>query len=258
MKLKYIQILLATPLLFVLCLLNNSCTSSSKNHQCNSLENLERGVIKQNNIKKRTSIISQTYDKHLDKMTVYTGENKFEEICEYDKNGFLVKKSVWYFGFSEIDINEYVYDQSGRVSQIIYPNELRKYIVDYKSESDCRKSSMEGYHKGERIDSIAFSYSENNKQTTINYLLHQGKKAEVLDTNIYFLDDKGQIIENDTYLYKYEHDNSGRLKKSESTNKNTSKKVTYVYEYKDGLLVKSFRYENDQLVQINEIQYEYY
>lgn len=257
MKRKHIQIFLAI-LLSVLCLLNTSCISSSQNLQCNSLEDWEREVIKQHHIKKRTSIISQTYDKYLDKITAFTGENKIEEIREYDKKGLPIKKSVWYFGFSEMDINEYGYDKLGRVSQIIRPNDQRKYIVNYKNESDCRKSSMVGYYKGKRIDSIAFSYSENNKQTTINYLLHQGKKAEVLDTNIYFLDDKDQIIENDNYLYKYEHDNAGRLIKSESTNKNTSEKIAYVYEYKDSLLVKSFRYENDQLVQINDIQYEYY
>ena len=76
--------------------------------------------------------------------------------------------------------------------------------------------------------------------------------------NLYFLDNKGQIIESDRRLHQYEYNNEGRLIKSESIDKKNSKKVTYVYEYKDDLLVKSFRYENDQLVQMNEIEYEHY
>lgn len=65
MKRKHIQILLLTPLLFAFYLLIASFTSSSQNLNCNSLEDLEREVIKQHRVKKRTSVISRTYDEYL-------------------------------------------------------------------------------------------------------------------------------------------------------------------------------------------------
>lgn len=258
MKRKYIQILLVKSLTFLIFPIAFSCNSSTPNLHCNSLEDLERQVIKQHHIQKRTSVISQIYNQQVNKMIPFTGENTTEEIYEYDKNGFPIKKSVWHFGFNEMDINEYEYDKLGRVSQISSPKDQRKYSIYYISESSCRKSSMVGYLNGARIDSIAFIYSDNYKQTTINYLFHERQKAEVLDTVIYLLDDKDQIIESENRKHHYEYNPEGRLIRSESTDKKSSKKVAYVYQYADGLLVKSFRYENEQLVQINEIQYEYY
>lgn len=240
---------------------------------CGSYLDKERAVMKRNKVMNRKEFVIKKYDYDAEKLKLYAEKNNIMVMDEFDRNGNIISKRFWYVlnkkelqKINPFKVNEparhilYEYDSRGRIMKLTYPKTGRTTTNHYASDTDCETIYNLIYSKEKKLtDSIAYFY-DGNKRTSLHYSFERSflNTAELVDSTTSFLGKYNVVTEDKIHKKDYQFNDQGLIISFSSTNKLTGEKIEVVYEYKNELMIKSFEYKNCELVEVTEIQYEYY